>query len=117
MGQGVSFVVFATRDAPNESTGFTPFELVYGHEVRGPLKLVKEKFLDEKSETNLLDYVCTFRERLWKACEVAKTHLHASQQVMKSHFDKNAKARNLKPDDQVLVLLPIPSEPLNAKFS
>ena len=40
--KGISFVVFATRDAPNESTGFTPFELVYGHEVRGPLKLVKE---------------------------------------------------------------------------
>lgn len=115
--KGVLFVVFATRDAPNESTGFTPFELVYGHEVRGPLKLVKEKFLDEKSETNLLDYVCTFRERLWKACEVAKTHLYTSQQVMKSHFDKNAKARNLKPDDQVLVLLPIPGEPLNARFS
>ena len=115
--KGISFVVFATRDAPNESTGFTPFELVYGHEVRGPLKLVKEKFLAEKSETNLLDYVCTFRERLSKACEVARTHLQASQQVMKSHFDKKAKTRNFKSGDQVLVLLPIPGEPLKAKFS
>ena len=29
----------------NESTGFTPFELVFGQEVRGPLKLFKEQLL------------------------------------------------------------------------
>ena len=45
------------RDSPNKSTGFTPFELVYGHEVRGPLNLIKERFLSEEDETNLLDYV------------------------------------------------------------
>lgn len=36
------FLLFAMRDSVNESTGFTPFELVFGHEVRGPLKLLKE---------------------------------------------------------------------------
>ncbi len=54
--KGIPFLLFATRDSPNESTGFTPFELVYGHEVREPLKLIKERFLAEDDETNLLDY-------------------------------------------------------------
>lgn len=38
-------LLFALRDSVNESTGFTPFELVFGHEVRGPLKLVKERLV------------------------------------------------------------------------
>ena len=34
---------------------FSPFELVFGHTVRGPLKLLKEKFLsDDDSSLNLL---------------------------------------------------------------
>ena len=36
------FVVFALRQAPNISTGFSPFELVYGHNVRTPLDIVYE---------------------------------------------------------------------------
>ena len=51
----IPFLVFATRDSPNESTGFSPFELVYGHEVRGPLKLIKERFMAQDDEVNLLD--------------------------------------------------------------
>ena len=35
-------VLFAYRDAPHAATGFSPFELVMGHRVRGPLTVVKE---------------------------------------------------------------------------
>lgn len=31
------YVLFAYREVPQESTGFSPFELLYGREVRGPL--------------------------------------------------------------------------------
>jgi hypothetical protein len=33
-----------------ESLGFSPFELVFGHAVRGPLKLLKEKWLRVSGE-------------------------------------------------------------------
>ena len=115
--KGIPFVLFATRDSPNESTGFSPFELVYGHEVRGPLKLIKERFMSQDDDVNLLDYVSKFRERLSKACEVAKEHLKVSQGKMKAHADKNAKERSFKPGDKVLVLLPLLGEPLKARFS
>ena len=115
--KGIQFVLFAIRDTPNESTGFSPFELVYGHDVRGPLKLIKERFLCEENNTNLLDYVANFRERLTKACEVAREHLKSSQEVMKTKFDRKAKSRVFKPGDRVLVLLPIPGEPLSARYS
>ncbi len=34
------FVLFALRQAPNRTTGYSPFELVYGHNVRTPLDVV-----------------------------------------------------------------------------
>lgn len=56
------FLLFAMRDSVSESTGFTPLELVFGHEVRGALKLVKEKLLDATSEDTMLLYVSAFRK-------------------------------------------------------
>ena len=32
-----------------ETLGFSPFELVFGHTVRGPLKLLKEKWLNDEA--------------------------------------------------------------------
>lgn len=37
------FVLFCLRDVSSASTGFSPFELVFDHAVRGPLCLALEK--------------------------------------------------------------------------
>ena len=67
-----TFLLFAVRESVQESLGFSPFELVFGHTVRGPLKLLKEKFLSqEDTPLNLLQYVSDFRSRLLTACEAA----------------------------------------------
>ncbi len=63
---GIPLLLFATREVVQESLGFSPFELVYGHSVRGPLKVIKEKWLsaDDPPKYNLLEYVSEFKERL-----------------------------------------------------
>ena len=94
----------------------SPFELVFGNSVRGPLKLVKEKILDDEPEDNILDYVSTIKERLYKVLEVARENLKNSQSRMKNWYDKRAKERSFKPEDQVLVPLPIPKQPLQARY-
>ncbi|XP_062610561.1 uncharacterized protein LOC134272333, partial [Saccostrea cucullata] len=104
------------RDAKQESLGFSPFELVYGHTVRGPLKLLKEKWLVEEIETNLLDYVAKFKERLSQTWTLARENLKVSQDKMKTWYDKRTKTRTFKSGDKVLVLLPIPGQPLRAKY-
>ena len=58
-----------------------------------------------------------FRERLHKACSLAKGALAASQSTMKKHYDRSAVARSFCIGDQVLVLLPIPGSALAARFS
>ena len=114
---GVPLLLFAVRESVQESLGFSPFELVYGHEVRGPLKLLKERLLSEDEDMNLLDYVSSFRERLNRACEVARQNLSDSQERMKSWYDRKSKERNFKEGDEVLVLLPIVGHSLQARFS
>lgn len=74
--EGVHLVLFAAREAVQESLGFSPFELVFGHTVRGPLKLLNENWLTEKSDLNLLDYVSYFKENVTLlACKLAQENL------------------------------------------
>ena len=56
--------------------GFTRFELVFGHEVRGPLKAPKEVLLEKSNDDrNVLLYVQEFRERLNEAWQFAHENL------------------------------------------
>ena len=115
---GVPLALFAVREVVQESLGFSPFELVFGHTVRGPLKLLKEKWLAEESnESNLLSYVSKFKERLAKACEMAKVNLKDAQRVMKSNYDKKSKPREFKVGDKVLVMLPVSGQALQARYN
>ena len=115
--EGIHLLLFAVRESVQESLGFSPFELVFGHTVRRPLKLLKEKFLSqEDTPLNLLQYVSDFRSRLLTACEAAKSNLKKAQGKMKQNFDKNTKERSFKSGDKVLALLPIPGRPLQARY-
>lgn len=115
--EGVPFVLFAIRDAKQESLGFSPAELVLGHNVRGPLKVLKEQLTSSSPVSNMLDFVSQCRERLHRAAAVAKEALSSSQEAMKTRFDKRAVVRQFQPGDQVLVLLPLPGSALTARFS
>ena len=115
--EGIHLLLFAVRESVQESLGFSPVELVFGHTVRGPLKLLKEKFLSKDySSLNLLQYVSDFKNRLSKACEAAQANLKSAQSKMKFRYDENARERNFKPGDKVLALLPIPCRPLQARY-
>ena len=115
---GIPLLLFAVRETVQESLGFSPFELVYGHEPRGPLKLMKEKWLDEdgSNHLNLLEYVSKFKERLYEVREVAKVNLKNSQERMKRLFDAKAEERTFEPGDKALVFLPLHNDPLKAKY-
>lgn len=41
----IPFLLFAVRDTIQESLGFSPAELVFGHAVRGPLKILQEQWI------------------------------------------------------------------------
>ncbi|XP_057704204.1 retrovirus-related Pol polyprotein from transposon 412 isoform X2 [Corythoichthys intestinalis] len=117
--EGLPLLLFAIRETPQESLGFSPADLVFGHTVRGPLRLLREKWLSDNSnpEQNMLDYVSSFRERLHHACDLARNSMKVAQSNMKIRYDKKAVVRTFQPGDQVLVLLPIVGAALRSKFS
>ena len=41
--EGIHLLRFAVRESVQESLGFRPFELVFGHSVRGPLKIFERE--------------------------------------------------------------------------
>ena len=116
--EGIHLLLFAARESVQESLGFSPFELVFGHTVRGPLKLLKEKLLQSSNNEsiNLLQYVSDFRTKLFRACELARANLSSSQKSMKNKYDVDAVEHSFKPGQKVLALLPVPGNPLNARF-
>ncbi len=116
--EGIPLLMFAVRESVQESLGFSPAELVFGHQVRGPLKVLKDKILenDVDAKTSVLDYVTKFRERLNKACSLAKESLVNAQQGMKRNFDRKAVTRSFMPGDSVLVFLPVPGSSLPVRF-
>ncbi|XP_076030446.1 uncharacterized protein LOC143018748 [Oratosquilla oratoria] len=107
----IPLALFVIRDTVQESTGFTPFELVYGHEVRGPLSMVNGKWLGKNDEPHLLTYVSEFKTMLVKARELVAENLKDVQRNLKTWYDKKARAREFRSSDKDLVLLPIQGDP------
>ncbi|KAK7926273.1 hypothetical protein WMY93_008583 [Mugilogobius chulae] len=115
--EGVPLLLFAAGEVAQESTGFSPADLVFAHNVRGPLKLLQENWLNDTKSQNVLDYVSSFRFKLYRACELAKDKLSVAQEKMKSWFDKSAKPRQFEVGDKVLVFLPLLGSSLQARYS
>ena len=61
----IPYLLFAYHEAPQESTGFSPFELLYGRDIRGPLDVIKEEWeTSPKSDQNVIYHMMMMRERL-----------------------------------------------------
>ena len=108
-------VLFAYREVPQESTGCSPFQLLYGRSVRGPGTILKELWTKEVNIPEVkssYEYVTELRERLEDSLKLAQEELEKSQKRYKRHYDRKAKPRRLEVGDRVLILLPTDSNKL-----
>ena len=111
------FVLFAYQEVPQASTGFSPFELVYGRQVRGPLDILKETWKTSKRSTeSVVSYVLDVQEKLARMSELVVDNLKEAQKQQKRWYDSNARMREFKDGDQVLVLLPSSTSKLLASW-
>ena len=111
MDEGVHFLLFAVRDAIQDTLGFSPFELIFGHTVRGPLKLLKdngkigfivlkalcyvdswEKIRGKMFESTSLDFMIDCR----KATKDAKIEQVIMIATNKNHPDPSFKVGKIK---------------------
>ncbi|XP_065901363.1 uncharacterized protein [Dysidea avara] len=100
-----------------DTTGFSPFELLYGREVRSPLDVLKEVWeANKKSDESVASHILLVRERLEEMTELVEENVRAAQGQQKKWYDQTARQRELQPDEEVLVLLPNSSNKLLAQW-
>jgi len=58
-GEWIPYLLFAYQEVPQSSTGFSPFELLYGRKVRCPLDVLKEAWEGEQLEqqVNMVSHI------------------------------------------------------------
>ena len=102
---------------PQSSTGFSPFELLYGRSVNGPLDVLKHSWeVKDKSEESVISHILSIRDKLSKMSELAKENLSTAQKKQKQWYDRRARCHQLDVGDHVLVLLPTSSSKLLAQW-
>ncbi|KAK7092164.1 hypothetical protein V1264_009758 [Littorina saxatilis] len=105
----VPALLFAYREVPQESLGFSPFELLYGRSVRGPLSLLKELWTKETPTEvrTTAAYVVDLRQRLEETLQLAQENLDVSSRRYAQAFDRRAVKRKFKIGSRVLLLIPL----------
>ena len=112
------YLLFAYREAPEESTGFSPFELLYGRQVRGPLDVLREVWTEEESEkTTEITHLVQMRKRLEKMSSLVRANSARAQKRQKKSYDAKVKEQLLEIGDEVLVLLPMKQNKLKLQWS
>ena len=113
----IPYLLFAYREVPQASTGFSPFELLYGRKVRGPLDVVKEQWeADEKSNKSVVSYILAIQDKLASMADLVGENMKKAQETQKHWYDLNAREKTLEPGEGVLILLPTSSNKLLAQW-
>ena len=110
-------VLFAFREVPCASTGFSPFDLMFGRHVRGPLDILQAAWSSDQAHlTTAATWVQEMRQRLDDMRTVAWENQHKEQANMQKRYNKGATPRTLEVGDQVLALLPAGSGKLDTQW-
>ena len=97
----IPFLLFAYREVPQSSTGFSPFELFYGRPVRGPLDVLRESWeANSKSKESVVSYVLSIRDKLDTMQSLVAENMQEAQMTQKAWYDHNSCHRELAVGDK-----------------
>ena len=105
--KNLKYLLFAYRDTPHTVTGFSPFVLLFGREVKGPLSLVYSSWMDDESdgvEANV--WLTNLKEQMALTSSVVTEREKLAKAKMKVAFDKHAKEKLFDVGEEVLVRRP-----------
>ena len=108
------FLSFALRNVQHAATGFSASEIVYGHQMRGLLQILRESWTDgdrvtECKNVTTAQYVTRLTERIEATLKLVRQNMAKAQEQTKRQFDKASTERVLTPGELALVLLPTSS--------
>ncbi|KAL1248768.1 hypothetical protein QQF64_022086 [Cirrhinus molitorella] len=101
------YVLFGVREVPQASTGFTPFELLFGRQPRGLLDVAREAWEQQPAPyRTTVEHVKEMRERIDRVMPLVREHMVKAQQAQQRHYNRAAQPREFQPGDHVMVLVP-----------
>jgi hypothetical protein len=118
--EGLGHVLFALREVPVSEYGFSPYEMLFGRHVRGPLSIVFDAWWEageHQASPNVVDYMLELRENLQCALDTVHGNQVEAQAKAKVYYDKKARAVTYSPGDKVLVLQTQLGKPLTVKYN
>ncbi len=90
----IPYVLFGIREVPQASTGFTPFELLFGRQPRGLLDVAKEAWEQQPAaHRSVIEHVKQMRERIDRVMPLVREHLSKAQQTQQRHYNRLAQPR------------------------
>ena len=85
------YACFAYRDAVHSATWYSPFQLLFGRDVRGPLSLLRSQLIGETTGSRLVvDFMERMKNRLHLAWKTAKENDEEAKRKSKNYQDKKA---------------------------
>lgn len=103
-------LLFAYREAPQESLGFSPFELLYGRTIKGPMQILRQTWTEEDLSEEVkttAEYVVNLRNKIEATCNIARQNLGKASQKQAKYFNKKAVPRTIEVGKKVLLLCPL----------
>ena len=84
-------VLFAIREVPQASTGYSPFELLYGRRPRGLLDIARDAWESQPSpHRTVIEHVEQVRGRMAQIWPVVREHLGRAQQAQALVYNRGA---------------------------
>lgn len=99
----LSTLVHAYNCTPHDSTGYAPYELIFGRMPYLPVDLKYGLTNTVRNSANYTDYITDLKMRLEYAFEKAQTAAKNSSRKQKEYYDRKARAAVLSKGDRVLV--------------
>ncbi|KAI2645462.1 Retrovirus-related Pol polyprotein from transposon 17.6 [Labeo rohita] len=103
----IPYVLFGIREVSQASTGFTPFELLFGLQPRGLQDVAREAWEQQPApHRTVIEHVKQMREWIDRVMPLVREHLCKAQQAQQRHYNQAAQPRSVQPRDWVMVLVP-----------
>lgn len=101
------YLMFAIREVPQASLGFSPFELVYGRHPRGILDIARETWEQQASPFHsVIEHVTAMQDRISTVTPIVREHMRQAQEHQRHTYNRQAKVRVFQPGDKVMLRVP-----------
>jgi len=98
--QLLPYLLFAIREVPQASTGFSSFDLLYSHKPRGLLDIAKETWEEQPCpHRTMIEHVGMMKDRMAAVFPIVKEHMEREQRAT---YNRAAQPREFSPGNRVL---------------